>query len=146
MTFVPAEPAMPGWLPSLPATYAGLRRGLLVITCALAGSLVIGVWLNRHLPDMPYFGKLVLNTTVGSTDTSNYAADIDDAVWPEIGAVGRALTDLRPGGTAAFADPVSQEMQTTNVISDSGFVYANTQIVVHQVHGNHVVVRPADNA
>ncbi len=146
MTFVPTEPKLPGWLPSLPATYAGLWRGLVVVTCALGGSLIIGVWLNRHLPDMPYFGKLVLNTTVGSTSESSYAADIDEAVWPELGAVGRALTDLRPGGTAAFADPVSQEVQTAHVVSDCGFVLANTQIVVQQVHGNHVVVRPAETA
>jgi hypothetical protein len=146
MTFVPTEPSLPGWLPSLPATYQALWKGLLVVTCSLGGAMILGVWLNRHLPDLPYFGKLVLNTTVGSTSQSSYAEDIDEAAWPEIGSVGRALTDLRPGGTAAFADPLSQEVQTTNVVSDSGFVLANTQIVVQEVHGNRIVVRPTETA
>ncbi|HRK32651.1 MAG TPA: hypothetical protein PLD59_16425, partial [Tepidisphaeraceae bacterium] len=146
MTFVPAEPVRPGWMPTLPGTYQAFWKGLLIVTCSLAGAMVLGVWLNRHLPDMPYFGRLVLTTTVGSTVTGDYAQDIDDEVWPEIGAVGRALTDLRPGGTAAFADDETHELVTTNVVSDSGFVLANTQIVVQQVHGNHVVVRPTENA
>jgi hypothetical protein len=68
-------------------------------------------------------------------------------VWPEIGTVGRALTDLRPGGTAAFAaDELSQDLQTTPVVSDSGFVAANTQIIVREVHGNRIVVRPVETA
>jgi hypothetical protein len=89
----------------------------------------------------------VLNTTVGSSDVEgSYATLVDQPVWPEIGSVGRAVTDLRPGGTAAFADPVTQGLQTTNVVSDSGFVVANTQIVVQEVKGNRVVVRPTETS
>lgn len=146
LTFVPAEPKFPGWLPSLSGTYQSLWSGVVVLTIALAVTLVLGAWLNRFLPKVPMFGKLVLNTAVGTESEVNYAAVIDEPAWPEVGAVGRALTDLVPGGTAAFADEISQELQTTNVVSDSGFIAANTQIVVREVHGNRVVVRATDSA
>lgn len=145
MTFVPTEPKLPGWLPSLGGTWTAIWNGLIVITASMACSLALGAWLNRYLPSMPLFGRLVLNTTVGSTaDEGSYATLVDQPVWPEVGAVGRAVTDLRPGGTGAFADPITQALQTTSVVSDSGFIQANTQIVVHEVHGSKVVVRPAE--
>lgn len=145
LTFVPSEPTLPGWLPSLSGTWDAIWNALVVMAASMACALALGAWLNRYLPSLPFFGKLVLNTTVGSTiEEGSYATLIDQPVWPEIGAVGRAVTDLRPGGTAAFADPVTQGLQTTAVVSDSGFVQANTQIVVHEVHGNRVVVRPTE--
>ncbi|MCS7033711.1 MAG: hypothetical protein NZ561_06910 [Phycisphaerae bacterium] len=127
-TFMPAEPPMPGWLPTLAGTYDALWRGVVVITVALAAALVGGIWLHRHLPQVPVFNKIVLNTVVGSQPEANYAVDVNEPVWPEIGAVGRALTDLRPGGTAAFADEQNSELQTFAVVSESGFVTANTRI------------------
>lgn len=146
LTFVPAEPKLPGWMPALSGTWTAIWRGVIVLTAAMAASIVLGMWLNRFLPHIPFFKRLVLDTAVGTTPEVNYAALVDEPVWPEIGAVGRALTDLKPGGTAAFADPVSQTLQTTGVVSDSGFIAANTQIVVHEVHGNRIVVRPVDTA
>jgi hypothetical protein len=145
LTFVPPEPKLPGWLPSLSGTWTALWDGLIVLTASMAAALALGAWLNRYLPSIPMFGRLVLNTSVGSTDEGSYATMLEEPVWPEVGAVGRAITDLRPGGTGAFADPVTQALQTTAVVSDSGFVTANTQIVVHEVHGNRVVVRPSES-
>ena len=61
--------------------------------------------------------------------------------WPAVGAMGRAVTDLRPGGAAAFTDDVINDTRVTDVVSDSGFVRANSPVVVREVHGNRVVVR-----
>lgn len=146
LTFVPAEPSLPGWLPSLSGTWDALWRGSVTLTIALVLTLVLGAWVNKHLGEVPLFRNLVLDTAVGSTDSTNFAAAVSDDIWPEIGAVGRALTDLRPGGSAAFGDEVSHDLQVANVISDSGFVLANTQVVVREVHGNRIVVRPVDTA
>jgi membrane-bound serine protease (ClpP class) len=147
MTFMPAEPKFPGFLPSLSGTWDAMWRGIIVLTLSMVASIGLGMWLNRFLPGLPFFNRLVLNTTVGSTDDEgSYATMVDQPVWPEIGAVGRAISDLRPGGTAAFADPVTQSLQTTSVVSDSGFIVANTQVVVHEVQGNRVVVRPAETS
>jgi membrane-bound serine protease (ClpP class) len=147
LTFVPTEPNLPGWLPSLSGTWTALWRGIIVLTIAMVASMGLGMWLNKYLPSVPYFNRLVLTATVGGgEDEGSYATLIDQPVWPEIGALGRAITDLRPGGRAAFADPVTQSLQTTAVVSDSGFVAANTQVVVYEVHGNRVVVRPTETS
>lgn len=147
LTFVPTEPKLPGWLPALSGTWQALGRGTVVLTIAMAASMGLGMWLNRYLPSLPYFNRLVLTAVVGGTETEgSYATLVDQPAWPEVGALGRAITDLRPGGRAAFADPVTQALQTTAVVSDSGFVAANTQVVVHEVHGNRVVVRPTETS
>lgn len=146
MTFVGKEPReLPGVLPSLSGTWDALWRGIVVVTAGLGASFGLMWWLSRFLPSIPYMNKLVLRTTVGSTpEASSYPEEVGGEIWPPLGAVGRAVTDLRPGGSAAFADELTQDLQTTDVVSDSGFIPVNTQVVVHQVQGNRVVVRRAD--
>ncbi|HEY1628986.1 MAG TPA: NfeD family protein, partial [Tepidisphaeraceae bacterium] len=60
-----------------------------------------------------------------------------------IGSVGKATTDLRPGGSAQFPDPAVGEPRIANVISESGFVNAGADVVVREVQGNRVIVRTA---
>ena len=65
-------------------------------------------------------------------------SDADCATLTE--AIGRAVTDLKPGGSAEF--PFADDRRVTQVVSDSGFVNAGTKLAVREVHGNRVVVRP----
>jgi membrane-bound serine protease (ClpP class) len=142
MTFVPKEPdGMPGILPALDSTWSALRRGLLVIAGAMAASLFLWFWLNRYLPKLPYFNRLILQDAAGGTAQSSGAAPVDS--WPGIGANGQALTDLRPGGTAAFIDPATGDTRTIDVVSDSGFVPANSRLVILELRGGYAVVRTA---
>lgn len=67
-----------------------------------------------------------------------------DAVWPPLGAAGRAVTDLRPGGSAEFAD--GAQTRVVSVVADSGFVPRGSTVVVRQVEGAHVVVRQTASA
>jgi len=139
MTFVPREPGgMPGVLPSLSGTYLALEKGLMVVVSGLFCSLLLWLWLQRYLPKLPYFQKLVLTTSVGSTPMSPVA---ETGVWPSVGATGRAITDLRPGGKAAFMDPALGDVRITQVVSESGFVVEGTPLIVREVAGNRVVVR-----
>lgn len=145
MTFVPAEPVeIPGILPSLPGTIDALKRGLLITLGGMSCSLLLWIWLQQYLPKMPYLNRLILSTTSG-----NHAAGHDGgagghviaALWPAVGARGKAVTDLRPGGSAAFHDPALGDARITDVVSDSGFVRAGAELVVREVEGNRVVVR-----
>ena len=68
-------------------------------------------------------------------------APAETAEWPAVGTIGRAVTDLRPGGTAAFHDDALGDARLVDVVSDSGFVRANTPVTVREIHGNRVVVR-----
>ena len=145
-TFVAPEPGRsPFSLPSLPLTWTALRNGLLVLVAALSASLMLAIWLRRYLPRLPYFNSLILNTSVGTTESARAGSltniEPNDEV-PAVGAGGEAVSDLRPGGTARFLDPAGQS-HVISVVSDTGFVVRGTPVVVREVNGNRIVVRAA---
>lgn len=146
MTFVGNTPGLTGvW--RLPQVWAGVQNGLLVVVVAFASSGLLAVWLRRYLPKLPYLNRLVLQTPGGAgvdprlPGATAAAAGAADA-WPFVGTVGRAVSDLKPGGSAEF--PYADDRRTAPVISDSGFIAAGTKLAVREVRGNRVVVRPVN--
>lgn len=144
MTFVGNTPGLSGiW--RLPQVWAGVQNGLLVVIIAFASSGLLAVWLRRYLPKLPYLNRLVLQMPGGAAvdprlpGAAAAAAGAADA-WPFVGTVGRAVSDLKPGGSAEF--PYADDRRTAPVVSDSGFIPAGTKLAVREVRGNRVVVRP----
>jgi membrane-bound serine protease (ClpP class) len=143
MTFVGQEPGgLPGVLPKLHGTWEALQHGLVIVAGGLVSSLLLSLWLQRFLPRIPYFNRLMLTTPVGTLAGAETAAAATESLWPQIGAVGTTVTDLRPGGSASFMDQLVGDTRLTSVVSDSGFVPANTSIVVREARRGYVVVRP----
>jgi len=139
LTWAGNEPSsLPGVLPSLAGTRAALQQGLIVVVTGLFCSLLLWIWLQRYLPKLPYVNKLVLSTPAGSVVEST---DATSPRWPAVGAIGTAVTDLRPGGAAEFADAGSRDSRIADVTSDSGFLRAGTRVVVRESTGTRVVVR-----
>ncbi len=149
MAFVAPEPGRsPFAIPRLPTTWAAIKQGLTVVVVGLACSLLLFAWLRRYLPKLPYFNRLILTTTVGGSESASVGSltNIDPMdERPGIGAAGKALTDLRPGGSAEFTD-AGGGRHIIGVVSDSGFVPHGASIVVREVAGSRVVVRPIDRA
>lgn len=148
LTFVPSEaPALPdggGIFPQLPQTKEGLKEGLLVVTTGMLVSFGLWLWLSRYLPHIPYFNRLILTTTVGSTpEADDPAREVVESAWPAVGARGVAVTDLRPGGIGRFYDTIINDERNIDVISDHGFVASGEAIVVRSRRGNEVIVRKA---
>jgi membrane-bound serine protease (ClpP class) len=147
LTFVPSEaPALPGggpsFFPQLPQTQESLKEGLIVTTVGLAVSFGLWLWLSRYLPKLPYFNRLVLTTTVGSTpEGDDPAREAVEATWPHVGAKGVAATDLRPGGMGRFYDTIINDDRNTDVICDHGFVAAGEAIIVRAKRGTEIIVR-----
>ncbi|MEO6435367.1 MAG: ATP-dependent Clp protease proteolytic subunit [Tepidisphaeraceae bacterium] len=139
LTFVGGEPSMPGVLPSLRGTWIALQRGLFFVTAALACSMVLWIWLNRYLPRLPYFNKLILTTTAG--DLSTIDADRPFETGPAVGDAGIAVTELKPGGSVKFMTDSYPDGRIAAVVSESGFVAPGTKVVATEVAGNRVVVR-----
>ncbi len=139
LTFVGFEPSMPGVLPTLKGTWTNLQHGLITVTAGMGCSLFLWVWLNRYLPKLPYFNRLILNATTGNTNLSSG----DDTVihGPAIGDEGFAVTDLRPGGSVKFITTGYPEGRVAAVVSDSGYVAAGTRVLVQEVGGNRIIVR-----
>ena len=149
LTFAPGEPAGTGGiLPALPATRLALQQGTIATLLGTVVSLALWFWFSRYLPKLPYFNRLVLQTSVGETlDPARDALrDQLDAAWPGVGATGVAYTDLRPGGVGAFRDDLINDFRNVDVVCDLGFVTAGSAVVVREKEGNRVVVRPAGSA
>lgn len=142
MTWVGDEPiGTPGFLPSLPGTWAALRHGVTAVTVGMFSSLILWVWLQRFLPRLPFFNRLILST--GAMQTNIPARSALASGWPAIGARGRVISDLRPGGTAAFHDTAINDARIVDVISEAGFIVAGTEIIVRHVEGTRVLVGAA---
>ena len=144
LTFIAPEPGRsPLSIPRLPMTWMALRHGLSVVVGGMVASLLLCWWLRKYLPRMLYFNRLILTTTVGSeSGMVGSLTNIDPSeLAPAIGASGMAATDLRPGGSAEFHDAAGGK-HMVSVVSDSGFVVRGTRLVVREVSGNRIVVRP----
>jgi membrane-bound serine protease (ClpP class) len=140
MTWVGKEP-WPGIMPHLQGTWSALRQAIVIVVAGMFCSMLLWFWLQRYLPKLPYFNRLILTTISGSIAGMQSATDSTKTVWPPPGSRGRAITDLRPGGSAAFHDSAINNTRIIDVISDSGFVAAGADVAVREVRGNHVVVR-----
>jgi membrane-bound serine protease (ClpP class) len=139
MTFVGAEPNLPGWMPSVKNTWINVQRGVMFVTAALAVSLVLWVWLSRYLPKMPYFNRLILTGVAG--DVLVIDPDRPVETGPAVGDVGVAITDLKPGGSVKFLTDSYPDGRVAAVVSDSGYVKSGTNVIVREVAGNRVIVR-----
>jgi membrane-bound serine protease (ClpP class) len=140
MTFVGNAPGVPGtW--RLPQIWTGVQNGLLAVVIAFTVSGLLALWLRRYLPKLPYVSRLVLQPAgAGAVEAVDGAPVPSTDAWPFIGTVGRAVSDLKPGGSAEF--PYADDRRITAVVSDGGYVRAGTKLSVREVHGNRIVVRP----
>jgi membrane-bound serine protease (ClpP class) len=143
LTFVGSEPAGPGVLPTLDGTWTNLRNGMAMVAIALIASIFVSMAFRKYLPNMPYFNRLILTTTSGNIHEGGERSEMHLADYrPVPGAIGEALSELKPGGSATFFDPVSGEPRVFSVISDVGYIPRGTRIAVRTNADNHVVVRP----
>jgi membrane-bound serine protease (ClpP class) len=139
MTFVGDEPVeIPGVLPSLKGTWDAIFRGMVIVVTGMGCSLLLWLWIQRYLPKLPYVNKLILMTPQGAVEAVDQPTA---APWPVLGSIGTAVTDLRPSGTAEFADETIGDVRSAEVVSDSGFVRAGARVVVCKVRGARVVVK-----
>jgi len=143
LTFAGREPTgIPGWLPSMQQTWHGLQNGLLAVVGALVCWIFLSMWLRRYLPNIPYFNKLILTSTTGNVATLPPPGErVRHDLWPFVGTVGVAATDLLPGGSVEF--PYGNATRPAAVVSANGFVPAGAKVVVEDIQGSSVRVRAA---
>jgi membrane-bound serine protease (ClpP class) len=140
MTFVPKEPGgVPGFLPTMNQTWVELEHGLGVVAAALACSAFLGFWMNRYLPQVPYFKRIILTNVSGGGTVPMAGTGLP--AWPPVGSVGMSVSELKPGGRAEFFDQTIADQRVTSVVSESGFIPPGSKIVVREVAGNRVVVQ-----
>ncbi len=143
LTFIGPMPGG-GVLPNSISAWTNLRHGAMAITGGLFASLLLSFWLRNFLPRLPYFNRLILNTTSGGAMMMNSAEIAPENNWPGVGTAGTAVTDLRPGGSAEFVDLSIGSTRPVAVVSETGYVSAGARLIVRESRGNHIVVRPVE--
>ena len=128
----------------LPAT--GANHSVLIVDfrnalVMLVGGSVLGiasfVWMSSHFPALTRTSKLVLRET--------NAAKMPEHLWPRVGDIGIAMTDLKPGGIAQLPDP-TQTPKRVDVVCKRGFVSSGKRIIVIDVVGQVITVKPEESS
>jgi len=98
-------------------------------------AIVAGFTLAWFLPGIPYFNRLVLQPPneemEGPLDVSA-SGTISPAL---LGAIGVAVTTLRPAGKAQFGD------EFLDVVAEGDYVNPGSRVQVIEIEGNRVVVK-----
>ena len=117
----PRDPLVP--------TLSEIYLPLVKLSCGFFGGLLMIILAARFLPETFLFRPFRLNVT---------SPPAPESISPSIriGLKGKALTDLRPSGTARFAD------QDMDVLAEGHFIPQGASIRVHALEGSVVHVRP----
>ncbi len=115
--------------------WEAFKVNLMVVSLSLIAFLASAIVLAKLLPGIPFLNRLVLKTAgpgsgeelVGSAGTTK--TDVS------VGAVGEALSMLRPAGRARFGDKV------LDVMTQGEFIEMGRAIEVLETKGNRILVR-----
>ena len=105
---------------------------------SMIGSVGLAFLIARFLPNIPYANRMMLIPPADKTDP---ITELKETVagaaqaMELIGAVGTAVTVLRPAGNVRFGD------QFVDVVADGGYIPAGARVKVVLVEGNRIVVK-----
>ncbi len=115
---------------SAPTVADFIQAGAILAASMLVTGAVVFGWL-RHLPNSERWGGLFLRT---STDAGE--GFVSALPRPElVGREGKAITDLRPSGTAVIAG------ERVDVVTEGEFINSGTDVTVVRSDGYRHVVR-----
>ncbi len=108
-----------------------ITSAILTMAASLTLLILLGFSLGRYLPRSRVFGQLVLQPELEST-AGYLSADPKEEL---MGKTGRAVTILRPSGTAEI------DGMRVDVVSQGDFIPSGTTIKVIAVEGSRIKVR-----
>jgi membrane-bound serine protease (ClpP class) len=114
-------------------TNLGSRFGSFAVAMALAGAGAFA--LTWSLPSLPFFNRMVL-TPPGEEAASTHPLSLSNSGPVELlGAIGVAVTPLRPSGKAQFGE------QFLDVISEGDYCAPGGRVRVVEIEGKRIVVK-----
>ncbi len=133
-TFVPNAPAFPG----TPGRGEDMLYGVVTVALAAVTAGVGMYFVGKHFGSLPVLSRLVLTNATPDEEASmsleNLMAQTPHTV--RAGDTGRALSSLRPSGTAEINGEV------VDVVADMGIIDRGAPIRVLAIDGYRVVVEP----
>ena len=126
-------------VPQTSSEWRGFGMGIVEYGLTFAGGVSLAFLFARFLPKIPYANRIMLKAPSDIGATGEPLANVPGAEKAALllGRTGTALSMLRPAGSARFGDII------TDVVSEGGYIAAETAIVVVEVEGNRIVVAPA---
>ena len=112
--------------------YAYVKLGTWPALSALIVSLIFGGVLIAIIARTRSWSRLILEAR---EDVDEGFRSSSDELEELVGQEGRALTPLRPAGTAEIGD------RKVDVVTEGAFVERGTRVVVADVQGHRVIVR-----
>jgi membrane-bound ClpP family serine protease len=100
-------------------------------------SSALSLLLAKFLPRIPYANRMVLTPPTESPEADHPASFVPGAAQASelLGAIGTAVTVLRPAGSVRFGD------QYVDVVTDGMYVQSGARVRVIEVEGNRIVVK-----
>ena len=102
----------------------------------LAVGVGVAFFIAQYLPNIPGANRLVMGPPTEAEDGAEVPALPGAALAASLlGAVGTAVTVLRPAGSVRFGD------NFVDVVTEGGYVPAGTRVQVIEVEGTRIVVK-----
>jgi membrane-bound ClpP family serine protease len=122
--------------PETSQDWMNLGSTVSLLAMSLAAAIVSAFVLAWFLPNIPYFNRLVLKPP----------ADLEEEGHPDLsatsyvpasllGAIGVAVTTLRPAGKAQFGE------EFLDVVAEGDYVNPGSRVQVIEIEGNRIVVK-----
>lgn len=117
--------------------FAQMEQTLWTVAGAGIGVIVVAMLLRRWFPRAPILGSILLEPpSDAEAQTIRHRESLLDAD-DMLGAHGTTTTQLVPGGKARFGNRI------LDVVTEGELIGLGTEVVVVEVRGSRVVVRPA---
>lgn len=110
----------------------GASFGSIAIGMALA--VVSAFAITWSLPNLPILNRMVLKPPAEETDTASVSLS-NSGTLALLGAIGVAVTHLRPSGKAQFGE------QFVDVLAEGGYVAPGGRVRVVEIEGPRIVVK-----
>ncbi len=116
--------------------WVGLGQKLTPISLSLCGAVCLAFMLARYLPHIPGANRLIMKPagmTVDGEEAPDHSGALDLA--PLLGAIGVAVSSLRPAGKMQIGD------EFVDVVAEGGYIAPGTRVQVIEIEGNRIVVK-----
>ena len=106
-----------------------------LLAMSLVTAIVAAFTLAWFLPNIPYFNRLVLRPPTDEEEGHANVTAVGHISPALLGAIGVAVTTLRPAGKAQFGE------EFLDVIAEGDYVNPGSRVQVIEIEGNRVVVK-----
>jgi membrane-bound ClpP family serine protease len=121
--------------PETSQDWLNLGSTVSLLAMSLAAAIVGAFTLAWFLPTIPYFNRLVLKPPADDEDGHPDMSATAYVSPSLLGAIGVAVTTLRPAGKAQFGE------EFLDVVAEGDYVVTGSRVQVIEIEGSRIVVK-----